>query len=116
LHAALVLRNAAIAFYSLSKDPSKGRPAQVPLVQNAYKMLQLADTVVGTEVALVSDDDPSSELHLYAVASSVVATMICVYSETGRAAEVRALEIKRRRLEHVLRQYRADAAQTVASE
>jgi hypothetical protein len=116
LHAAVVLRNAAIAFDLLGTSLPEGHPSQVSLVQNACKVLQLADSVVCTGFAVLPDDDPSGELRLCAAASSLAATMICVYPGAGRAAEVPALEAKRRRLEQVLRQYQAAPACAVASE
>jgi hypothetical protein len=112
LHAALVLRNAAIAFYCLSMDYPKGGPVQDSLIQNTYRMLQMADGIICRGFALVADEDPRNELCLYMVASSVVATIMCLYSEMGRMAEALALESKHRRLVNVIRQYQHDDART----
>jgi hypothetical protein len=116
LHAAIVIRNAALSFYLLSKDFPKNSPAHASLIENAYKMLHLAEEVVCKQFAIVSDEDSLNELRLYTVASALVATMMRIYSDTGRTVEAKALEVKHTRLEYIICQYQNCGARPIASE
>jgi hypothetical protein len=115
LDAAIVLCNTGLAFYLFSISWKAGSITQGSLVKNTYKMLDLADQVIYRQFAVLSNSDPPiHELRLYSVARFVVATMIQVFNETGRALEASSLQLKYRRLGEVIQAARLQSRNVAA--
>jgi hypothetical protein len=116
LDAAIVLCNAALSFYLVSKETPVNSTVQESLITKTYKMLDLADTVIGRQFGLVCDSDPFDEIRLYVVAQFVVATRMRVSAETGRLSEAAALFYKFQRLGNAIQQTHEQSSVQIASE